>query len=125
MFVEDIPFTIFNELYWVYACFNAVAGGKEEAVGKGKQSIFIFATFFSVATGVMKFVELRGLKADKRNDESWIEIVKHRLVEANALSLEIKGLELGAVVSRRLYDAVSTEIIELKKENAQLKAVSA
>ena len=102
-----------------------MAGGKEEAVGKGKQSIFIFATFFSVATGVMKFVELRGLKADKRNDESWIEIVKHRLVEANALSLEIKGLELGAVVSRRLYDAVSTEIIELKKENAQLKAVSA
>ena len=90
--MEDIPCTIFNILYVVYGCFNAVAGGEElSLVGKGKLAAFMFATFFSVASGVKKFLEWRGVKGDRRNMESWKEIVENRLVEAKALFDEIKG----------------------------------
>jgi len=114
-------------MYVVYGCFNAVAGGEEEeTVSKGKLAMFMIATFFSVALGAKKVVEWRGLKEDKRNVMSWKDSVKHKLAEARRLYNEVRGVETGNVVSRELYEAASTEIVDLRKQlraaNAELKA---
>ena len=89
-------------------------GGEEETVGKRKQAVFLFATFFSVALGVKKFLEWRGVKEDKRNVESWKEIVESRLVEAKALCNYIKGRE-GA------EGPGWGEVLELRTKVARLK----
>ena len=122
MFVEDLPCSIFNIMYVVYGCFNAVAEESEESVGKGKLAMFMIATFFSVALGVKKFVEWRGLTEDKRNVTSWKDSVKHKLAEARRLYNEVKGVETGNVVSRELYETGAADNVELKK---QLKAANA
>ena len=92
-------------------------------MGKGKLAMFMFATFFSVALGVKKFVEWRGLKEDKRNVMSWKDSVKQKLADARRLYNEVKGVETGNVVSRELYETAAADIVELRKEVAQLKAV--
>ena len=119
MFVEDLPCTIFNILFVVYGCFGAAG---EDSVGKGKQAMFMLSTFLSVALGVKKFVEWRGLKEDKRNVTSWKDSVKHKLADARRLYNEVKGVEMGTVVSRELNETASAENVELRKEVAQLKA---
>ena len=126
MFVEDLPCTIFNILFVVYGCFGAAG---EDSVGKGKQAMFMLSTFLSVALGVKKFVEWRGLKEDKRNVTSWKDSVQQKLAEARRLYNEVKGVETGTVVSRELYEAASTENVDLRKQlraaNAQLRAANA
>ena len=120
MFVEDLPCTIFNILFVIYGCFGAA--GESDSVGKGKLAMFMFATFFSVALGVTNFVEWQGLKEDKRNVTSWKDSVKHKLADARRLYNEVKGVEMGTVVSRELNETASAENVELRKEVAQLKA---
>ena len=75
------------------------------------------------------FVEWRGLKEDKRNVMSWKDSLQQKLAEARRLYNEVKGVETGTVVSRELYEAASTEIVDLRKQlraaNAQLKAANA
>ena len=71
------------------------------------------------------FVEWRGLKEAKRNVMSWKDSLQQKLAEARRLYNEVKGVETGTVVSRELYEAASTEIVDLRKQlraaNAQLK----
>jgi len=73
-----------------------------EEVDKGKQAMFMLSTFLSVALVVKKFVEWRGLKEDKRNVESWEDSAKSKLAAARILYNEVKGVEVGTVVSREL-----------------------
>jgi len=117
VFVEDIPGTVFNAMYMIYGCINLEED--EEGGAAAKMFVFLLATFLSVALGVKKFLEWRQIKADRRNVESWIEIVEHRLVDATKLLREIKGetgdLEQGDDVAK---DAV---IARLKRGNQALK----
>ena len=63
-------------------------------MGKGKLAMFMIATFFSVALGVKKFPEWRGVNEDKRNVESWKDsVVKQRLADARRLHNEVEGGE--------------------------------
>ena len=114
VFVEDIPGTVFNALYVIYGCVN-LEEDDEEGGAAAKMLVFLLATFLSVALGVKKFLEWRQIKADRRNVESWIEIVELRLVDAKKLLRENKG-EMGDA------EAGKDEIIErLEKENQLLK----
>jgi len=124
VFVEDLPCTIFNIMYVVYGCFNAVAEGDdaEETVGNGKLAMLMSVTFFSVAMGMKKFVEWRGLKGDKRNVTSWTDSVKLKLAEARRLYNEVKGVETGNVVSRELHETAAANNVELRKKVAQFEA---
>ena len=61
-------------------------------VGKGDLAMFMIATFFSVALGVKKFLDWRGVNEYKRNVENWKESVEHKLVAARELYNEIKGV---------------------------------
>ena len=48
--------------------------------------------------------------------ESWKDSVKHKLADVMRLYNEVKGVELGTVVTRELYDTASADNVELRKE---------
>ena len=116
VFVEDIPGTIFNALYVIYGCVNLEEEDKEGGAA-AKMFVFMLATFLSVALGVKKFLEWRQIKADRRNVESWIEIVEHRLVDATKLLREIKG----EGDEGDLEEGKDAFIAKLERENQALK----
>ena len=113
--MEGLPCTIFNIMFVVYGCFSAETGEEEEGGGNGKNAVFLILTFFSVALGVKKFLEWRGVKEDKKDVESWKESVEHRLVDANMLFDEIEGVEETG------EEGLREENSRLREENARLR----